>query len=72
MTLTRRQKDIVEFIRRFVTKHKYPPTVREIAHGVSLKSSATVQVHLNKLRAKGVLDWEDASTRTIHVLEKSI
>ncbi len=72
ITLTQRQNDIVDFIRTFVVKNKYPPTVREIGRGIGLRSSSTVQMHLSKLRAKGVLDWEDSSTRTIHVLKETV
>ncbi|HID32239.1 MAG TPA: repressor LexA [bacterium (Candidatus Stahlbacteria)] len=44
---------ILDFIRGFVADHGYPPTVREIARGVGLKSTKAVKVHLDRLVEEG-------------------
>ena len=49
MDLTKRQKEIFDFISRYVGKYGYPPTVREIGKAVGLHSSSTVHAHLAKL-----------------------
>ena len=56
LDLTKRQKEIFDFIRRYAAKTGYPPTVREIGKAVGLHSSSTVHAHLanleNKLRER--------------------
>ena len=49
MDLTKRQKEIFDFIRRYAAKNGYPPTVREIGKAVGLHSSSTVHAHLANL-----------------------
>ena len=49
MDLTKRQKEIFDFIRRYAAKTGYPPTVREIGKAVGLHSSSTVHAHLANL-----------------------
>ena len=39
--LTKRQKDILEYIKKFSAQKKYPPSIREIAANFSLSSPAT-------------------------------
>src|SRR6476646_5987220 len=45
LDLTKRQKEIFDFIRRYAEKTGYPPTVREIGKAVGLHSSSTVHDH---------------------------
>ena len=47
--LTKRQKDILEYIKKFSASKKYPPSIREIAANFNLSSPATAHVHVNKL-----------------------
>lgn len=53
--LTKRQKDILEYIKKFSAQKKYPPSIREIAANFSLSSPATAHVHVKKLIEKGYL-----------------
>ncbi|MDA8193161.1 MAG: transcriptional repressor LexA [Thermaerobacter sp.] len=50
---TNQQWRIVDFIRGYVADHGYPPSVREIAAGVGLRSTASVARHLKALEAAG-------------------
>ena len=43
--LTKRQEEILNFIKKYIADHGYPPAVREICAGVGLSSPATVFVH---------------------------
>jgi repressor LexA len=45
-----KQKNILNFINIFVEKNGYAPSVREICTGVGLKSTSTVQYHIEKYR----------------------
>ncbi len=66
--LTKRQKEIFEFIRGYASKHGYPPTVREIGKAVGLTSSSTVHAHLANLEKIGLLRRDPTKPRAIEVL----
>ena len=66
--LTDRQRKIVECIRAHVEANGYPPTFREIARSVGLKSTSTVDHHLRRLRELGVLQYEDGRFRALQLL----
>ena len=51
--VSKRQEDILEFIKEEVRTKGYPPSVREIGEAVGLASSSTVHGHLNRLESKG-------------------
>ena len=53
MDLTKRQQEIVDFIKRYSARHGYPPTVRDIGQAVGLASSSTVHQHLANLERVG-------------------
>src|ERR1700752_4082342 len=55
MALTRRQKEVVEFIAKFVDEHGYSPSYEEIARGLDLASLATVHKHISALATKSYL-----------------
>ncbi|HZT74224.1 MAG TPA: transcriptional repressor LexA [Terriglobales bacterium] len=55
MSLTRRQKQVLDFLRAFLAREGYVPSFQEIAGGLGLSSVATVHKHLATLQAKGYL-----------------
>lgn len=67
--MTPRQQAILDFIREY--PHQYPPTVREIAAGVGLKSSQTAHHHLTELVKQGYIERKSNSPRCISLTEKS-
>jgi repressor LexA len=66
--LTKRQREIFDYISRYLSSHGYPPTVREIGKAVGLHSSSTVHAHLSKLESLGVLKRDPTKPRAIEVL----
>lgn len=66
----KRQRQIYDFIKEFLRKHNYPPTIREIASAVGLNSSSTVHSHLNAMREKGYIDFIASRPRTIHIIKR--
>jgi repressor LexA len=68
MDLTKRQKEIFDFIRRYAQKYGYPPTVREIGKAVGLTSSSTVHAHLANLEKIGLLRRDPTKPRAIELL----
>ncbi len=68
MAVTRRQKEVLDFISGFVDRHGYSPSFEEIARGLSLKSLATVHKHVSNLQTKGILQRGHNRSRSIDVL----
>ncbi len=66
--LTKRQKEIFDYIGTYLSKHGYPPTVREIGKAVGLHSSSTVHAHLSKLESLGVLRRDPSKPRALEVM----
>lgn len=66
--LTKRQREIFDYISRYLSRHGYPPTVREIGKAVGLHSSSTVHAHLSKLEKLGVLKRDPTKPRAMEVL----
>ena len=67
--LTKRQKEILDFITEFTGEYGYAPSVREIAKGLGLSSAGTVHEHLQGLKEKGYLESEDNRARSLEVVE---
>ncbi len=68
MDLTKRQKEIFDYIRKYAAKTGYPPTVREIGKAVGLHSSSTVHAHLANLEKIGLLRRDPTKPRAIELL----
>ncbi len=67
--LTKKQKVIYEFLKAYIRENKFPPSVREVAKGVGLSSTATVHTHLKNLEKKGVISISNSKNRAIELLE---
>ena len=65
MNLTKRQKEILDFIRTYRSEHGISPTQREIRENFGLSSFGTVQKHLKRLEEKGALSREWNRSRGI-------
>jgi repressor LexA len=68
--LTKRQKEIFDYIRKYASKQGYPPTVREIGKAVGLHSSSTVHAHLANLEKIGLLRRDPTKPRAIELLKE--
>lgn len=69
--LTDKQKRMLEFLIEFSQENKYPPSVRDIAGGLGLKSVATVKSMLDRLTEKGVIKKHNSKARGIEILYNS-
>ncbi|EPD53239.1 transcriptional repressor LexA [Paenisporosarcina sp. FSL H8-0542] len=67
--VSKRQEDILAFIKDEVRKKGYPPSVREIGEAVGLASSSTVHGHLARLESKGLIRRDPTKPRAIEILE---
>ena len=69
MTLTKRQKDVLDFLVAFETRNGYSPSFEEIAKGVKLSSLATVHKHVTTLERKGYIRRGYNQSRSIEILQ---
>lgn len=58
---------MLEFIKKFISEKKYPPTLGEIGAQFGIAKS-DVSYHLNILRSEKKIDWHSNKARTIVVL----
>jgi repressor LexA len=65
--MSSKAQEILEFINFTLKNDGYSPSVREICEAVNLKSTSTVQYHLNKLEKKGVINKSDGKSRSLHL-----
>lgn len=65
--LTKRQRDILDFIVATVEERGYPPAVREIGEAIGLHSPSTVHAHLRTLEQRGYLRRDPTKPRAIEV-----
>ena len=67
MALTRRQKEILDFIESFLDEHGYSPSFEEIASFFQYRSLATVHEHLTNLETKGYIRKNYNESRSIEL-----
>ena len=68
MALTRRQKEVLDFIAGYQVEHGYSPSYREIMNGLNYTSVATVALHVGNLIKRGHLRKRDRSARSLEVV----
>ena len=68
MAITRRQRQVYDFLAGFIEKHGYSPSFEEIGEGMGLSSLATVHKHISNLAEKGLIKRQENRSRSIDVL----
>ncbi len=68
--LTKRQKEILDFVTQFIEVHGYAPSYREIAEAFKLGSVATVAEHVETLVTKGLLQKGDNEARSLQLIKQ--
>lgn len=63
--LTKRQQEVLDYIRECIADHGYPPTLREIGGKLGISSTNGVNDHLKALERKGYLDRDEAKSRAL-------
>src|SRR3989449_7028030 len=69
MALTKRQKEVLDFLVSFETKHGYAPSFEEIGKGMKLTSLATVHKHITTLEKKGFIRRGYNQSQSIEILQ---
>ena len=68
MALTRRQKQVLDFLARFINRRGYSPSFEEIGESLGLSSLATVHKHVENLERKGFIRRGYNQSRSIDVV----
>ena len=68
MAITKRQRQVYDFISDFVERNQYSPSFEEIGEGLGLSSLATVHKHISNLEKKGLLSRDYNRSRSIDLL----
>jgi len=68
MAITRRQRQVYDYISDFVQRNGYSPSFEEIGEGMGLSSLATVHKHISNLEKKGLLTRDYNRSRSIDLL----
>src|ERR671938_491202 len=68
LNLTKRQREIFDFIKEYSGRHGYPPTVRDIGKAIGLTSSSTVHAHLANLEKLGLVRRDPTKPRALELL----
>jgi len=66
--LTKRQDEIMQYIKEYMVGHGYPPTIREIGKALGVSSPATIHAHLQNLEKKGFIKKDDTKNRALELL----
>ena len=66
--LTKRQREILDYLNEFIQQHGYAPSLEEIGHKFTLSSLATVHKHLTNLQEKGFIRRAWNRSRSVELL----
>ena len=69
MVISKKQKEILEYVKNHILTKGFPPAVREICEAVHLKSTSSVHFHLAALEENGFIRRDPTKPRTIEILD---
>ncbi len=72
MHLTRRQKEILDYLARYIERRGYAPTIEEIGDHFGLSSLATVHKHLTNLQGKGLIKRAWNRSRALELVPSEV
>ena len=67
--LTARQQEILDFLKGFIEKNSYPPTIRETAKAFSISVKGAYD-HIKALEKKGVIKLQENRSRALEIVSK--
>ncbi|MBE9221322.1 repressor LexA [Cyanobacterium stanieri LEGE 03274] len=67
--LTPAQKELYDWLVEYINVNKYSPSIREMMKAMNLRSPAPIQSRLERIKAKGYIDWIEGQARTMKILK---
>ena len=68
--VSKKQKEVLEYIKKEILHRGFPPAVREICQAVGLKSTSSVHAHLESLEKAGYIRRDPSKPRAIEILDE--
>ena len=68
--ITKKQKQVLDFVTKYISKNDYAPTLEEIAAHLGVSAPSTIHEHLKKLKDGGYLSRPDNQPRSIDVTSR--
>ena len=72
LPLTKRQREILDYLNEFITQHGYAPSLEEIGKRFGLSSLATVHTHLTNLQEKGLVKRAWNRSRALELVPSEV
>ena len=69
--ISKKQSEILEYIKQEIVSRGFPPAVREICEAVGLKSTSSVHSHLETLEKNGYIRRDPTKPRAIEILDEN-
>ncbi len=66
--LTKVQRELYEWLVNYIRSYQHAPSIRQMMRAMNLKSPAPIQSRLERLQAKGYIDWTKGKARTLRLL----
>lgn len=72
VTLYRKERIILDFIKQYIAMHGFSPTLADIAEAMNVSSLATVHEHVQSLAKKGFIKKYQGAIRGIEIIDKVV
>ena len=70
--LTEAQDELYGWIKNYIKEFQHSPSIRQMMHGMGLKSPAPIQSRLKHLQEKGYISWQEGKARTMQLIDEIV
>ena len=70
--LTEAQSELYGWIKNYIKEFQHSPSIRQMMHGMGLKSPAPIQSRLKHLQEKGYISWQEGKARTMQLIDEIV
>tara|TARA_Y100001968_G_scaffold18746_1_gene14688 strand:- start:1509 stop:2117 length:609 start_codon:yes stop_codon:yes gene_type:complete len=67
-SLTPAQQELYDWLSEYIDTNHHSPSIRQMMHGMGLRSPAPIQSRLRHLQEKGWIKWQEGQARTLQLL----
>ena len=71
-SLTQAQQELYDWLIEYIRTTQHAPSIRQMMRAMNLRSPAPIQSRLERLRAKGYIDWTEGKARTLRILKQPV
>ena len=71
-SLTQAQQELYDWLIEYIRTTHHAPSIRQMMRAMNLRSPAPIQSRLERLRAKGYIDWTEGKARTLRILKQPV